>query len=172
MENLKPAVGTFCEVGAYDGVKASNTLLFEEAGWTGLCIEPDINSAIQCFKNRRGPTFCCAIGLNVEGTFNCHSDDGGLSGFNRPGYPRLVLMVPLFMALNQAEFENVDLLSIDTEGTELDVWDSIGNIRPAIVIMEYQTCDERPQDKAIVAQMTKDGYQEVHRTKHNLVFTR
>lgn len=32
--------GVFLEVGALDGLHCSNTLFFEEKGWTGLCIEP------------------------------------------------------------------------------------------------------------------------------------
>ena len=31
--------GIFLEVGALDGLHCSNTLFFEEKGWTGLCIE-------------------------------------------------------------------------------------------------------------------------------------
>ena len=33
--------GYFIEVGAYDGVNLSNTLLLEHAGWTGILVEPN-----------------------------------------------------------------------------------------------------------------------------------
>jgi FkbM family methyltransferase len=167
MENLKPPVGTFCEVGAFDGVKSSNTMLFEEAGWTGLCIEADPFNAAICQINRKSPTWCCAVGLGVRGEFCINEQDRGLSGFNRPGRRTMVIIMRLDLLLN---YKAPDLLSIDTEGTELEVWDSIGELRPKIVIMEYQTCDEPPQDAAIVKRMTADGYTEVHRTKHNIIF--
>ena len=31
-ENLKPEIGVFCEVGAFNGIGCSNTLMFEELG--------------------------------------------------------------------------------------------------------------------------------------------
>lgn len=167
LENLKPSVGTFCEVGAFDGILSSNTLLFEELGWTGLLIEADPFLAGQSQLNRKALTLCCAVSNEPAGVFFVNSQDRGLSGFNRPGKPIPVVSRRLKDILTFIP----DLLSIDTEGTEIDVWESIGVIRPRIVIVEYQTCDEPPQDKAIVQRMTSDGYQEVHRTQYNIIFT-
>lgn len=167
LENLKPPVGTFCEVGAFDGVMSSNTLLFEELGWTGFCVEADPFMAAQCQKNRKAQTWCCGAGIGDYDTFYMNQEDRGLSGFDRPGQPIPVLIKRLDWLLGEAL---VDLLSIDTEGTELEVWESIGTVRPRIVIMEYKTCDEPPKDKAIVERMTADGYKEAHRTAHNLIF--
>lgn len=172
LKNLKPPVGTFCEVGAYDGVKSSNTLLFEELGWTGLLIEAVPELAGRCRKNRKSPTICIAAGPWEMIEFAINDSDLGLSGEGRPGARTLVPMCPLFRILHAANLTTVDLVSIDTEGTELQVWSSIGSIRPRIVIMEYQTCDEPPQDELIVHQMKHDGYKEVHRTRHNIIFTR
>lgn len=172
LENLKPDVGTFCEVGAYDGILSSNTLLFEELGWMGLLIEPDPFLAAQCQQNRKAPCFCCACGFKaISRWFPINKKDRGLSGWNRPGDPIPVIQIPLSELLDHSRCEDVSFLSIDTEGTELEVWQSIGNIRPRIVMLEYQTCDEPPQDKAIVERMAADGYQEVHRTQYNIIFT-
>ena len=33
--------GTYVEVGAHDGVRNSNTYLFEQRGWSGVLVEPD-----------------------------------------------------------------------------------------------------------------------------------
>lgn len=168
LENLKPPIGTFCEVGAFDGVMSSNTLLFEELGWTGICIEADPFLAAQCQKNRKAVTWCCAVGMETHGTFYINDQDRGLSGFERPGRPVQVLIRHLDWLLG---YKNVDLLSIDTEGTELEVWLSIGELRPRIVIMEYQTCNDPPKDKEIVEAMTRSGYVESRRTPHNIIFT-
>ena len=45
--------GFFIEVGAYDGVKQSNTKIFEDCfGWTGLMVEPSRDIYQRCVKNR------------------------------------------------------------------------------------------------------------------------
>ena len=47
------AKGCFVEIGAYDGVTLSNTLLFERhLGWSGLCIEP-LPSAFEKLRTNR-----------------------------------------------------------------------------------------------------------------------
>ena len=107
--------------------------------------------------------------METHGVFYINDEDRGLSGFKSKGRAIQVLIRKLDWLMN---YTAVDLLSIDTEGTELDVWSSIGNLRPNIVIMEYQTCDQPPQDQAIVERMTTDGYREVHRTPHNIIFIR
>ena len=53
--------GTFVDVGAYDGITFSNTLLFERLGWSGVCIEP-LPAAFEKLKATRS-SICvnCAI---------------------------------------------------------------------------------------------------------------
>jgi len=171
VENLPlPTQGRFCEVGAYDGVKSSNTYYFEKAlGWTGDLIEPDPMLAWECIQNRSARTWCCAAGLETTGIFYLNMEDRGMSGFLSAGKPIHVLIRRLDWLLF---FQHVDLLSIDTEGTELDVWQSIGTLRPKIVIIEYLTLGTPPRDGEIVERFTRDGYREVHRTPCNLIFTR
>ena len=36
----KPKTGVFIDIGANDGLTFSNSFLFEEKGWQGICIEP------------------------------------------------------------------------------------------------------------------------------------
>ncbi len=170
-ENLNLSIGTFCEVGAYDGILSSNTLHFEQYGWRGLLFEPDPEMFYMCVDNRQSPCLCLCAGSEMRAvTFNVNPDDHGLSGLIRPGKPINHLQVRLDDFLKIFHLSKLNFLSIDTEGTELDVWKGIGEIRPGIVMMEYQTCDLPPQDKQIVEQMKLDGYREVHRTQYNLIF--
>lgn len=172
-ENLKPPIGTFCEVGAFDGVQSSNTLFFEELGWRGLLVEADPLLAAKCQSTRSADTICLAAGTPTGWRdFFINTKDRGLSGLQRPGVKVSVLVRRLDDILADANFHDLDLLSIDTEGTELEVWTSIGLIRPRIVIMEYQTCDEPSQEDAITKVMTGDGYKLAHKTQYNLIFTR
>mgnify|MGYP001083872865 FL=1 len=45
--------GVCIEVGAADGIKGSNTLYFEECGWSALCIEPNTEHTESLEKNRK-----------------------------------------------------------------------------------------------------------------------
>lgn len=168
-----PPVKTFCEVGAYDGVLSSNTKHFEDAGARGVLVEADPFLAARCQVNRKEPTWCCAAGTASWAWFNINTADRGLSGLKRPGDMRIpVPIVSLHLILSAHELWDLDLLSIDTEGTELDVWASIYHFRPRIVVMEYQTCQEPPQDATITRHLCADGYLPVHQTHYNLIFTR
>ncbi len=175
LENLKPPVGTFCEVGAFDGIRSSNTLLFEDLGWLGWLIEPDPLLAHYCRQNRKALTIEAAAVKESQAfgapgyDFKINQADRGLSGYKSLGTP---VYVPHHRLDAMLKGMTPDLLSIDTEGTELDVWAGCGVIRPKIVIMEYQTCDLPPNDVPIVERMRKDGYTEVHRTQYNLIFRR
>lgn len=165
--------GTFIEVGAYDGVSGSNTLAFEEMGWGGVCIEPDLEMAEKCRKNRKALTLACAVGMGpTVQRFHVNPADRGTSSLERPstGCSVFVPVCSLKDLINRLCVP--DLLSIDTEGTELEVWDSIGPFRPKLVIMEFWTQPNPPVPESIIARMTTDGYREIHRTTANLVFER
>ena len=170
-----PTKGTFVEVGAYDGLASSNTKGFEEEGWNGLCIEADPLIAQACRRNRNCLVLSSGIGSRPgRQTFWVNPNDRGTSSLKpHLGWtPTTIEVRPLLDVLKNLALTQIDLLSIDTEGTELDVWDSIGPIRPPIVIMEFWTQPDAPRDKEIVDRMNRDGYEEVHRTEANLIFYR
>lgn len=179
LENLVPKMPaawprTFCEVGAYDGILSSNTKLFEDLGWTGILIEADPVLLAKARENRpKAKTLCCAV-ANVKwqvGDFYLYDEDRGLSGLEAPGHDVLTVLGPLADILRKTKLTDVSLVSIDTEGTELDVWQSMADIFPPIVIMEYQTCQNPPRDKEICAALTAVKYRLVHQTQYNLIFT-
>jgi FkbM family methyltransferase len=170
LENLKPEVGTFCEVGAYDGVLSSNTKVFEDLGWHGLLVEADPFLAAQCLKNRKSKVWCCAAGKGEWDLFFVNHQDRGLSGLLAEGKPINVIIKPLEWILSASNFKKLGLLSIDTEGTELDVWATIGPYRPKIVIIEHQTQDKPSKKKEILEKLELDGYRCVHTTQYNLIF--
>lgn len=65
---------------------------------------------------------------------------------------------------------HIDLLSIDTEGTEIDVWRSIGSHRPVVVIVEFNTVGLPDNTPAIMTEFEACGYVLRHRTEANLIF--
>lgn len=172
-DNLHPAVGTFCEVGAFDGVSSSNTLAFEEAGWKGALIEPDPEMAWKCVLNRKSPVWCCAAGPTIgHARFYINGADKGLSGLLVQQPIMMPVMVARLHDLMAASGISPDLLSIDTEGTELGVWAGRGSVSPSIVIVEHFTLPGPSRADEIVARFSQDGYKEVHRTPTNLIFLR
>jgi FkbM family methyltransferase len=167
-----PQSGIFVEVGAYDGIASSNTYGFEQEGWRGVCVEADPEIAQICRKNRRCPVDNYAVGLGSGNHgFYVNARDRGMSGLAVKEYHSVVNVPVAPLGLFLSAFpEGIDLLSIDTEGTELDVWSTRGSYRPRIVIVEFWTQPNPPRDKEIVDRMTADGYREVHRTTANLIF--
>lgn len=179
LENLPlPEKGIFCEVGAFDGVQGSNTLPFEEQGWTGLLIEPDPWNCWRCIEQRKCQVLCAAIGSeHTIQQFNIDLEDRGLSGLDRTPTKRKTFLTQvvwlrdaIFSAFD-TPFPEIDLLSIDTEGTEIEAWQSIGTIRPKIVIMEYYTLGRPRNDRAVLNEMIGCGYKMVLENDVNMVFT-
>lgn len=167
VENIElPASGLFWDVGAHNGISGSNTLLFERMGWGGYCFEPDPATFDQLVKNRPGSVCLQVAAGKAVGVvpFYVNQSDHGLSGLTRPGDQ---IMVPVERL---EKYGSPYLISIDTEGTELDVWEGLGSVRPKIAIIEYKTCDLPSQEEPIVQRLTADGYCMVHKTEHNLIF--
>ena len=176
VEHLElPEKGVFVEVGAYDGIELSNTYHFEQKGWTGLCIEADPRQWHKLLLNRTCDKFFGAAGPcgNVEfGMMDIPSH----SGIGRGGASIKVPSLPLGVLLDSYKIRHVDILSLDTEGTELDVWES-GLFRthlpyPRIVIIEWETAGLPPAKDAIMAHFATLPYMLVHETAGNLIFER
>jgi len=74
--------GVFLEVGCIDGIHYSNSLMFEEMGWNGLCIEPSPKTFKMLKQNRK--CICENVAVsNVKGIAKFREITGywdGLSG--------------------------------------------------------------------------------------------
>lgn len=187
VKNLKlPEKGVFVEVGAFDGVNLSNTKHFEEKGWTGLCIEADPRQWHKLLVNRTCQKFFGAAGSNPDLVFDMHSEPTW-SGFGRGGQGIKVPVFPLGRILTLYGLGNVldspgaiDILSLDTEGTELDIWDSgyfglhpIHHLQyPRVVIIEWETAGLPSNEDRIKEHFSKLPYELVHRNVGNLIFER
>jgi FkbM family methyltransferase len=126
-----PRHGYFVEVGANDPRERSHTWHLEQAGWSGVLIEPRPELAGLLRANRSAKVYAvaCSSPENAGRALSLHVA-GPLSSLDRermaPGAaPERVIMVPaktLDSVLEDAgcppEF---DFLSIDVEGYELEV---------------------------------------------------
>jgi FkbM family methyltransferase len=180
------ADGVCVEVGAANGFRGSNTLYFEKMGWRTLCIEPNpeyydmVNStrkeSIQCAC---GPENASDIPFTIYdiGQRNIMSSVSGLRPDERlvkehedknlinRSYQILVDVRTLDSVLTEAKFEkDIDFISIDTEGTELDVLHGLDlthwNIKLLVVENNYN-------DKNIEEYLNKFGYIKDTRWKIN-----
>jgi FkbM family methyltransferase len=169
--------GFFVEVGANHPRQGSQTWLLEEKGWRGLLVEPQEKLFQALLKERPGATVVRAAcsapersgfaelhipteDLNGFATLERNKDDLGIA------YERTerVAVMTLDALLAQAGNPKVDFISIDTEGTELDVLRgcTLSQHRPALMLIE---------DKGITLakhrHLRAQGYKLVKRTEVN-----
>jgi hypothetical protein len=96
-----------------------------------------------------------------------------LSGFLRPHGTRTVVSVrPLADLLQANAIDAIDVLSLDTEGTELDVWNSFDHtaIRPKLIIIEWDTRGLPDKTAQILDEMSKAGFRHEATLGGNLLF--
>lgn len=172
-----PNLGVFVDIGAGDGVRGSNSLYFENLGWRGLCVDADPRNH-KPLRHR-----CCAVDTCAVSTtpglwpFGMYAHKPSWSGLRRRGADYREILVecrPLEDLLQRWCVDQIDLLSIDVEGTELDVWDSFDHARhrPAVVIVEYDDDHPERHRHAIQQHLGPDTYRLVHQTPANLILQR
>ena len=136
--------GVFVEIGAFDGVTQSNSVLLEKLGWNGLLIEPNPGMYAKCIKARpaakvvhaacvgkdfaRDTTTITDVGLMSMTEQADFDNDQREDWLNRgEGFIRRVrqdIEVPaetLSGILDRLGITSVDLLILDVEGAEVEV---------------------------------------------------
>lgn len=181
--------GVFVDVGAYDGVKFSNTLFFEERlGWKGLCVEP-LPSAFQKLRACRS-SICENVALSdFEGESEFLDCDAGvdekmLSGlaqrFDSRHVTRLqhvstaaqsitVPVTTLSALLEKHSLYAIDFASIDTEGAELSVLEGLDTERFRISVF---TIENNYDDERLGRLMESKGYEFVAKLEQDYIFRR
>ena len=145
-------LGTFCELGAFDGVRHSNTLLLEQLGWTGTLIEAHGSFWEMCQKNRPKATCIHAaigaedhtdtlvVGGQYTGLFKTMPKEFMDENIKRGNYCYQVKTQPLSKFV-----QKVDYLSINTEGGEYEIlknWlESGGQARLVTVEFRYNQAE-------------------------------
>ncbi len=169
--------GIFVDIGAYDGITSSNSYFFEKhRNWTGICIEPTPDAYEKLKKNRRAKTIngCVwkktgpALFLKVmypDGT--AHELSGLLESYDRRSFKALKeywtrehkyiikeITVDCFSFNHlcaQAGYKAIDYLSIDTEGSELTILQSIDFTKFTIHIIGVENNYNEPTIKQFLA---------------------
>lgn len=172
-----PENGTYVEVGAHDGVFCSNTLwLHQKHGYTGLLVEPHPHTFKE-LKVNRPADLCVQVACTKHDgadTFYMHPDHPTWSGLlQADGEPVLMSTKRLSTLISRYSVPHVHFMSIDTEGTELDVWRGLSpEHRPDWLLVEWETQGLLDNRKILRKVLTTDGYTEVVEFEGNLLFKR
>jgi|GEM_PF-627440 len=182
--------GFFIEVGADDGVDKSNTLYFEQLGWSGICVEPSPTRFQKLAKNRDCVCLNKAIhhsseslefmdiegygkGLSgiIENYDSRHLEriDQEISGNEKTVSVNKVMVecVPLADVLDEMGITHVDYISIDVEGSELDVLKSIDFSK---VTFDVLVIEDNYRSKALREFLKEKGYRRHKRIKIDEIF--
>lgn len=137
------SAGFYVDIGAFDGVQISNTYALEKIGWDGVCIEPipEIFSLLETNRNSHMYNVAISSEAKHEVNFSKVPRSLGLSGLEhqmperiRKGLENQELKIENItvntmtfddVMKHHSEIKYVDFLSIDVEGGEIDVLDSI-----------------------------------------------
>ncbi len=119
MRRLGIGVGAFVEFGAGDGRSLSNTLRLAEHGWSGVWIEADPSS--------------CDKATQLAATF-----EGRVEVFNNIVDVRGPQRLDSLLAKTKTP-RTLDFMSIDIDSHDLEVWLSIVDYRPKVVLIEINS---------------------------------
>lgn len=172
--------GAFVEVGANDPVTASQTWLLEQSGWHGVLVEPQsVHYEKLRAQRKNSRVFQVACGAPDEegemelhiGASNGHStldDPRRAPGHNFVGVER-VKVTTLDKVLQSAGLDQIDFLSVDVEGHEIEVLRGLNfeKFKPALILIEDHLRDLRGHRF-----LTSRGYKLVKRTHLNNWYVR
>jgi len=175
--------GFYVDVGAFDPVIGSNTLLLFKSGWSGVNIDVE-EEKIRRFRRIRPrdwnvvcgvskvagrKTFARYSGASVTRMINS-ADTRSVVG-DEAVYTFEVQTKPLQLILNESPFhaKPIDFLNIDCEGADLEVLQSLDFAvnQPRVVAVEAL---DRPAERDICAFMRLKDYEMTHRLGLTLLF--
>jgi len=172
------STGFFIDVGANDPIRLNNTYLFYKMGWTGLNFEPVPELAEKFHKKRSSDTLITKAMSNFVGEadfsagINEYHVNSSLLNIDLPKQNTIKVSVDkLENILDNIKVKVIDFISIDTEGTEIDVLEGLNldKYRPRFILAEYNTAS-KANDK-LSPYLIKKGYQPLFINKWNIIFS-
>jgi FkbM family methyltransferase len=181
------AEGYCVEVGAYDGRTGSASYLFEKRGWQCLLVEP-IPALVEQIRERRACTVVNCAASDKEGTASFFVAENfeemstldltpdRLEWIKEIGGAVKEITVrtaTLDNLLAEAGFSEIQFITIDVEGHEMDVLKgfTLEKYRPRIVIIEDNSSSDDPRarggDPRVGKHMSEHGYVHFRRTGVN-----
>jgi FkbM family methyltransferase len=159
--------GYFLEVGAYDGVTASSTLILEQMGWDGICVEPHPIGYRRLKRNRR--CICdnnVIMGNTQSVNYIAHGIRSGVDGefatevinrhgeLNERGTTRTPITLNALLEIHKAP-KVIHYFALDVEGAEFEVLTGL-NFRKYKVLLI--SSERNKQYKAVRRFLRRRGY--------------
>ena len=187
--------GIYVDVGAFDGVYQSNTFSFEQQGWSGICIEPHPRYFQLCEQARSQATclnVACVSDDDVH-SIEFHSEELGLFsgirgdreevvrlryeklGRSFKGFDRITVLASTLNTIlirNLPPETEIDFISIDVEGTELEVLRGLdlSRFRPSVIVVDGG--DSRRAKESLDAHLLGLDYIRAGRVSGNVFYVR
>lgn len=172
--------GRFAEIGAFDGVLHSNSYFLEsEHGWKGVCVEP--NPALFARLNQNRSALCLERAVYRESgltlSFIPSQEIGTLAEFagnDRYAQDRaqaaaahgLIQVETISFAeiASMGDFAETgfDYVSLDTEGSELDILRTIDLARHRIALLTIEHNFVEPRRKEMRLLLAEAGYERLN----------
>jgi FkbM family methyltransferase len=140
--------GFFVEVGANDPKKDSQSWHLEEAGWTGILVEPLPDLAAELRRARKAQVFEVACSspdrsgevmrLHVAGPFSSFDPHLAVTGMRADKVIDVTVRTLDDVLAEGGVTKPIDLMSVDVEGHEIDVLRgfSFDRWRPRLILLE------------------------------------
>lgn len=178
-------IGFFVDIGAHDGISYSNTYFLEkELGWHGICIEPQKIQFLKLQKNRSAACLqCCIFDTDGETEFLQAEGEGIVNMFSGIAgtYPQEQLAIldneikhangkinkirmktrSLNSICREHKINHIDLLAIDTEGSEKKIIEAIDFEKISIDVIVVENNDVN--DNSIKKYLNEHGYIHIKR---------
>jgi FkbM family methyltransferase len=186
--------GVFLDVGAHNGKLYSNTFYLEKnLGWTGVCMEPNPTAFAELIINRSAHCLNCCVsnsdGPDIEFlklTGYAEQLSGIVSTYDPRHMKRIerelvqyggtkeIIKVPqrtLTNICNEFGITRIDYLSLDTEGSELQVLQGLdfNKIDVEVIDVENNYPDSFGEIHALLSQ---HGYIVATRMSHDIIYTK
>lgn len=176
---LTEKTGFYVDVGAHDPIALSNTYLFYEKGWTGLCLEPDPQLALNFKRVRPHDMVVTAAASNYTGKdkfflgeSSVHSSLKSNSSHQGTSIEVNVFKLEELLEKHGIGNDKIDFISIDTEGTEVDVLEGLNcnRFRPRLLLVEY-VCPQGTNPE-IFTYLSQYMYFPIYISRWNALFSR
>lgn len=175
--------GLYLELGALDGREFTNTLFFaQRLGWKGLLVEanPTKYAALKVNRPNDVCVHAAACGKTQAVHFLAADLVGGIYEFMSEEFKRIwhasvvvddlpvVSCLPLSSILNKVGLRQIDFLSLDTEGAELQVLSTLDFSLVQILVIVVEADGTNPQkDLAIQELLRANGFRYHDHVVHN-----
>jgi len=173
--------GTFLEIGACDGVLYSNTKTLEDYfNFKGILIEPqkDYFANLQINRSTNNELYNCAVSNSneTEVEFIGDNPEGGiveqintnLYKYNWASYK--VKNRKMKDILKKSDFNYIDFMIIDVEGSEMSLLESIDFSFPIFCIIIEAHSNQQEKNKIFGEYLKKNGFTFKERQRGNEVW--